>query len=125
MADTCPTCGQHVPDRSPLDLPWRRMQWIERRAVVAMMLDHLAGPRGRGPRAGWRMLELAPMAQLRYRQAVNAMRRLLRAGWVERPERGVYRLTSEGAGRLAAVVAPGGRLSNYDPPRPPRARPHK
>lgn len=108
---TC-TCDEHPLPR--LDLAWRDHWWIERRVVVAMMLDHLRGDRGRGPYAEWEQRDIAIAAQLMYRQVANGLVRLVRSGWVDRVGRGLYRLTPGAVDTMRRVVRPGGQVRNFD-----------
>jgi hypothetical protein len=117
-APICKGCGRPLPVlREPipvdLDLAWSNMMWIEKRALVAMMLDHVKGTRGRGEFAEWDMLAIGTAGLLMYRQVSNAMRRLVPCRWVERVRKGRYRLTPHAVEQLRPMITPGTRVTQY------------
>lgn len=96
----CPTCNREMPrTRTPVPegmvLRYDEMQWIEKRLLVGLWLDHRRGSRGRGEYAEWDPMSIARVCLFKYKQAANALRRLKVTRWVQTVTRGVYRLTPE------------------------------
>lgn len=91
----CPTCNRELPriGRQPINedmqLVWADMIYIERRLLAGMMLWHINGH----AYDIWAPDEAAQLANMKYRQVHNAIRRLAITGWIKRLGRGRYRLT--------------------------------
>lgn len=113
----CAGCGRALPKLytaipESLVLAWDHMQWIERRLLVGIFTDHAqagSSSKSRGEYGEWDPLSIAERSQMTYRQAHNALRRLVPCGWVQRVRRGVYRLTPYAVeqlrGRIRATEA--------------------
>lgn len=90
----CPCCQRPLPriSRQPIgedrQVHWNSMQYIERRLLAACLLDHR-----RQPFREWRPMFMAEFGNMKYRQVMNAIRRLAPTGWIQRLSWGVYRLT--------------------------------
>lgn len=100
----CPTCGHIMPkiSRQPitasLQVHWDNMIFIERKLLAACLREHRLQPY-----QTWRCLPMAQKAFMDYRQVMNAIRRLVPTGWLQRVSRGLYRITPHAVAQLAWV----------------------
>lgn len=95
-----PTTGQSGP---PLDVPFEKLNTKE-----CKVIDFLNG-KGKGPRNPLKIVELAKGCFPRESKKKgnswtrNSLRRLTCGGWVEKLERGSYRISEKGRKRLQRV----------------------
>lgn len=100
----CIACQRPLPriSRQPMPtdlvLRWNEMQYIERRLLATLLVDHR-----RQPYREWRGMFVAELGNMKYRQVMNAIRRLAPTGWVHRVSWGLYRLTPYAVEQLAWV----------------------
>ena len=95
-----PTSGQ---SGDPIDLPYDELNKRE-----AKVVDYLNGD-GKGTREAKTVEEIAKALWSREGQARsklfvrNSMRRLFCGGWVEKPDKGIYKITEKARKRLASA----------------------
>lgn len=117
----CPGCGRELPKLyiaipESMTLGWEGMQWIEQRLLVGIFTDHAQadlGTKSRGAFGEWDPLAIAERSLMTYRQAHNALRRLVPTGWVQRVRRGVYRLTPHAVEQLREHIRPTESISHF------------
>lgn len=115
----CERCGRPLPRlRTPIPddlvLTWPDMQWMERRLMAGLYLDHIR-PGGRGQYADWKLKDMGLTCLMTFRQASNAVRRLVICRWLQRVSRGVYRLTPGAVEQLRRHVPPNTAITRYRP----------